>query len=123
MTETTVLLREIHPSFIQEGKVTSQAFRPTPKDFNLLSTYDGDRITPEASYKHYTLSLGYKSGGVLGIITGECEALNLRVIADGDPFPEHVSIDFSDLEKTAIEMASKILKRRSEDRGWLFRPA
>ena len=47
MTGTTLLLRQIHPSFVQDGRVTSQAFRPTPKDESLLSVYDGDQITPE----------------------------------------------------------------------------
>jgi hypothetical protein len=37
MTPETLLLRQIHPSFVQAGRVTSQAFRPTPKDGSLLS--------------------------------------------------------------------------------------
>ncbi|MEI6386711.1 MAG: hypothetical protein WCQ50_08755 [Spirochaetota bacterium] len=93
------------------------------KDENLLSTYDGDRISPEASHFHYTETLRCKSAGVLGITKGECENVALKVISDGDPFPEHVSIDYSGLEKTAIEKIGKLLKRRAEDRGWLYRSA
>jgi hypothetical protein len=44
MTEATLLLRQVHPSFIQHGRVTSQVFRPTLKDKRLLSVYDGDLI-------------------------------------------------------------------------------
>ena len=43
MTPDTLLLRQIHPGFIQGGRVTSQAFRPTPKDEFLLSVDNGDR--------------------------------------------------------------------------------
>jgi len=39
MTENTLLLRQVHPSFVQDGKITSQVFRPTPKDENKLSMY------------------------------------------------------------------------------------
>ena len=53
MTDDTLLLRQIHPSFVQSGRVTSQAFRPTPKDEFLLSVYDGDRIEAQASWRHF----------------------------------------------------------------------
>ena len=45
MTPDTLLLRQIHPSFIQYGRVTSRAFRPTAKDEFLLSVDDGDRVS------------------------------------------------------------------------------
>jgi hypothetical protein len=57
MQSDTLLLRQIHPGFIQNGRVTSQAFRPTPKDKKKLSVYDGDKIDPEAAYRHYTEEL------------------------------------------------------------------
>ncbi|OQC41352.1 MAG: hypothetical protein BWX66_00754 [Deltaproteobacteria bacterium ADurb.Bin058] len=46
MNVHTLLLRQIHPDFIQNQRVSSQAFRPTPKDERKLSVYDGDLITP-----------------------------------------------------------------------------
>ena len=48
MTSETLLLRQIHPSFVQKGRVTSQAFRPTPKDEHLLSVDNGDKIAAHA---------------------------------------------------------------------------
>jgi hypothetical protein len=63
MNAQTLLLRQIHPSFVQQGRVTSQAFRPTPKDESKLSMYDGDQITPEASWRHYTVTLRFESIG------------------------------------------------------------
>lgn len=54
MTGDTLMLRQIHPNFIQNGRVTSQAFRPTPKDESRLSVDNGDMITPEACWKRFT---------------------------------------------------------------------
>lgn len=86
MTPDTLLLHQIHPSFIQYGRVTSQAFRPTPKDEGFLSVDDGD-------------------------------------IEDGNPYPEHCSINFTAFDKKTIEKKSKLLRTQAETRGWLFRAA
>lgn len=53
MTHETLLHRQVHPSWIQEGRVTSQAFKPTPKDEGMLSVYDGDVSGPEESWRHH----------------------------------------------------------------------
>lgn len=53
MTEATLLLRQIHPTFIQYGRVTSQAFRPTPKDEDQLSVDNGDMITAEEACRAF----------------------------------------------------------------------
>ena len=61
MDPNTLLLRQVHPSFVQAENVsaqvfytlmqglavTSQVFKPTPKDENQLSVYNGDKFTPE----------------------------------------------------------------------------
>lgn len=120
MTPATLLLRQVHPKFIQAGRVTSQAFRPTPKDENHLSVYDGDQIGAQAAWTHYTATLGYQSAGVAAVSCAECEAEGLPVIADGVPFPEHVSINFSGLEKKEIEIKAKMLAKGAQARGWLF---
>ena len=123
MTPDTLLLRQIHPSFIQDGRVTSQAFRPTPKDEFLLSVDDGDRVTPEASWQRFTANLPYKSVGVQAVSQAECAAQDLCVIEDGNPHPEHCSVDFTAFDKKAIEKKSKLLRAQAETRGWLFREA
>ena len=120
MTSDTLLYRQIHPSFVQNGRPTSQAFRPTPKDEKRLSAYDGDQIQPKASWDHYTGELGLTSAGVLAVTNGECLAQVLSVDADETPYPEHCTIDFSSLTKTAIEKAAKILAETAIQRGWLY---
>jgi hypothetical protein len=120
VTSDTLLLRQIHPGFVQQGRVTSQVFRPTPKDENRLSVYDGDRIEPQRAWQHYTTVLCLESAGVMAVSNAECGELDLPVAPDPDPFPEHVVIDFSGLGKSAVENAAKKLRVRAETRGWLY---
>ena len=120
MTGTTLLLRQIHPSFVQNGYTTSQAFRPTPKDQSKLSVYDGDLITPEASWAHYTTFLTCQSAGTMAITVDECTAENLPAQPDPEPFPEHAVIDFSGLTDKEIYKKSKKLQAKAEMRGWLY---
>ncbi len=123
MNGTTQLLRQIHPHFVQDGRPSSQAFRPTPKDEQKLSVYDGSQITPAESWEHYTSDQGLQSCGVMAVTVDECGALELPVAPDPKPFPEHVLIDFSAYSKGKIEKKAKLLKARAEGRGWLFRDA
>lgn len=94
MTEETLLHRQVHPSFVKQGRVTSQAFRPTRKDDSRLSAYDGDQITPEAAWRHYTQELTEASVGVVSVAVRECCERQLRVDADPTEFAEHVVICF-----------------------------
>lgn len=121
MNDATLLLRQIHPGFLQNDRVTSQAFRPTPKDEKKLSVYDGDLTTPGQSYRHYTEELRLSSTGVMAVTAGECRAIDLSPASDPEPFPEHAVIDFSGLSEKAIKTKAKILKSRAMARGWLYR--
>lgn len=120
MNNETLLLRQVHPSFIQAGRITSQVFRPTPKDENQLSVYDGDQINAESAWKHFTSEPACSSAGVMAVTQGQCLNLELVVIADGVPFPEHVSIDYSAFAKSEIEKKAKVLKGHAQARGWLY---
>lgn len=122
MTEQTILLRQVHPSFVQNGRPTSQAFRPTPKDEHQLSTYDGDQIKAEPAWEHYTETQGFSSAGVLGITVEECSEQGLKIIPDPIPFPEHVLVDFSEFPTGQIDKKAKLLKAKAEARGWLYGP-
>lgn len=115
------LYRQIHSSFVQQGRVTSQAFRPTPKDENKLSAYDGNRIGAADAYRHYTITLELSSCGVMALLYVECESLSLPVLPDPIPFPEHMVIDFSGLSKSQVEKKAKQLRVRAEERGWIYR--
>jgi|GEM_PF-2366173 len=44
-----LLFRQVHPSFVRDGRVGSQAFRPTPKDKKMLSVAQVSKTTAQAS--------------------------------------------------------------------------
>ncbi|WP_447829512.1 hypothetical protein [Aeromonas salmonicida] len=119
MTPETLLLRQVHPSFIQDGRVTSQVFRPTPKDEQQLSVDNGDAVTPRDSWQRFTTILGCQSIGVMAVSHSQCVEQELPVIEDGHPYPEHCSINFSDFEKKGIEKKAKLLRAKAVERGWL----
>lgn len=121
MNDTTIVYRQIHPSFVQAGFPTSQAFRPTPKDQSKLSVYDGDLITPENAFQHYVNQLSLASDGVMGLTVAECAAVSLAVCSDIEPFPEHAIIDFSGLLDKDCRTKSKILRETAVQHGWLHR--
>ena len=66
MIDATLLLRQVNPSWLQSGRITSQVFKPTLKDNNRLSVYDGDKITAREAWEHFTINMGLKSVGVMG---------------------------------------------------------
>ncbi|NMA21162.1 MAG: hypothetical protein GX927_11340 [Lentisphaerae bacterium] len=121
MNDNTLLLRQVHPIFVQDGRASTQVFRPTPKDEQKLSVYDGDQITAVKAFGHYTQILKLKSCGVMAVSVAECKTLNLPVMPDPEPFPEHALIDFSDYGKNATEKKAKLLREKAVKRGWLYR--
>lgn len=121
MTPDTLLLRQIHPSFVHDGRVTSQAFRPTPKDECHLSVDNGDRVGAEAAWRRFTGDAACQSAGVQAVSQAECEAQSLTVIEDGKPHSEHCSIDFTAIERKDIERKAKLLREQAAKRGWLYR--
>ena len=86
MNDETLLLRQVHPGFVRNERVTSQAFTPRPSDGNRLSVYDGDQIEPEAAWRHYTTLQSLESAGVMAVTLAECTALDLPVRSDPEPF-------------------------------------
>jgi len=120
MSGSTLLYRQVHPSWVQLGRVTSQAFRPTPKDQKKLSAYDGDQITAKRAWLHYTSTLGLASVGVLAVTTDECRLVGLSVEPDPKPFPEHVLIDFTLFQENEIKSIAKRLKAHADLRGWQY---
>ncbi len=120
MNARTHLLRQVHPAWVQQGRITSQVFRPTPKDEGKLSVYDGDMISAEKAWGHYTQRLELRSAGVVAVTEGECRDLGLPVLSDPETFPEHVLVDFSALSDKDIKRKAQLLKSAALARGWLF---
>src|SRR3954453_6490685 len=111
--------RQVNPSWVQQGRVTSQVFKPTPKDNRRLSVYDGDQVSAFHAWLHYTTELGLTSVGVLAVTVAECETLDLAAEPDPAPFPAHAVIRFDACTPSQIEKKAKRLKAAGEARGWL----
>lgn len=122
MNPETPLWRQIHPSFLVGDQPGSQAFRPTPKDQDLLSFDDGSRITAEASWQRHTGPRCLASVGVMGITVAECAGECLPAVADAVPDPEHVSVSFAGKTTGQRKAISKRLRDFAVARGWQFGP-
>jgi hypothetical protein len=124
MQPTTMLLRQVHPSWVKNGHILSLAFRPSKKDEGLLSVYDGDQIQPGPLWFRYTQILGFASAGVWAATVAEANACDLSVYPDPLPphFPEHVLIDFTKHAEKQRRAKSKILAAKAEQHGCLFAP-
>ena len=120
MTNDTLLLRQINPSWIQLDHVSSQAFKPTLKDKRRLSVYNGDQVTAEDSWIHYTEKTECSSAGVMAVSVEECQLVSLRAEPDPEPFPAHAVIKFDGCSNSQIEKKAKHLKKAAEVRGWQY---
>ena len=131
LNDDTLLQRQVHPDFVQDDQVTSQAFtpmidkaKPVDDQKRTLSVYDGDQISPVASWSHYTQELGRESVGVVGVLVRECAERGLGVFADGVPYKEHAYIDFEvvpDLTGNKIQKLAKRLAVLARKHEWLHR--
>lgn len=124
MKPETLLYRQVHESWLQQGVPSSQTFRPTPKDFGKPSVYDGDVIgSAEASYLHWTEELKLTSVGVLAVTESECAGLKLLAVTDGIPFPAHATIDFTGCKSSGeIKRQAGVLTQLACARGWQHQP-
>ncbi|MFY8214290.1 MAG: hypothetical protein ACOVKJ_07505 [Flavobacterium sp.] len=128
MDKETVIHRQVNPSFIQADvisvqafSVTSQTFKPTPKDEFKLSVYNGNKYTAEESFNHF-IEFGYPSAGVLSLQVSECSTESLNVQEDNNPFDGHSYVDFTGLSGSSIEKKAKKLKKYATERGWQHGP-
>lgn len=122
MNDSTLLLRQVHPSFVQDGFASSVAFRPNTFDKGLMTVYDGDLVSAEGSWLHYTTVSNRSSAGVVGLTVQECTAEELTARPDPVPFLEHAVVDFTKVEEKSWRSKSKKLQAKAMLRGWLYQP-
>ena len=120
MTPETLLLRQIHPTWIRAGRITSQVFTPTPKDKKQLSMCDGDQLTAREAHAHYTQQLELSSVGVMAVAVAECQQQELPVVPDPVPFPAHVVLDFRAFSNAGIRTTAKHLTHAARVRDWQY---
>ena len=122
MTGATLLLRQIHPDFVQNGFASSLMFRPNKFDNGLMSVYDGDQIAAEASWTHYTTISKNNSAGTTALTVDECQVEGLSARLDPKPFPQHAVIDFTCVDEQLWRTKSKKLHAKALARGWVYQP-
>lgn len=122
MNNRTLLYRQVHPAWLQNGRITSQVFRPTPKDQKRLSIDDGDLISAEDSWKHFSQTLGHNSKGVMAVTLEECTGVGLQVVPDPIPHLAHAFVDFTPYNENETIRKAKQLKQSAEFRGWQYHP-
>lgn len=93
LDENTSLFRVVHPKWIQNDRISSEVFRPFDDDE--LSMYNGNIVTAEEAFKHFTIDQGNKGSRVACVKVKTFQKYNLPVIDDGAPYPAHVTVDFS----------------------------
>lgn len=127
--EEELLYRQVHPSFIRDGRPTRQAFRPTPKDESRLSVARGSLTTPQEAHEHYTGARGLASVGTWALSVGEVESEGLRAFPDpltappeSVPDPAHAVVDFSSISKSQAEAKGAKLRNWAVARGRLHPP-
>ncbi|GHT81530.1 hypothetical protein AGMMS49960_05960 [Betaproteobacteria bacterium] len=111
MNPQSLLLRQVHPNFLPEGQLSSQAFIPFPKDRGGLSVYDGELISVNDSFLHYTETLGLASAGVWGVSNKEVVATGLT--SQSDPLPDspaHALINFANTPEKEWRKLEKMLR-------------
>lgn len=123
MTPDTLLLRQVHPKFMNGAVVTSQAFMPFPRDDGKLSVYDGSQIGAADAYLHYTQTLGNQSCGVWAVTKLEADTEGVKGAPDPLPtFPAHAIIDFGSMSERMCRKIAKRLKTIANARGCQFDP-
>ena len=120
-----VLFRQIHPSFLDNGKPSSQPFAPTAKDQDKLSV-DRSSLTDAASSFALFTGAGHQSVGVYGLTVGEFGAELIPCLSDPLPAvgaepanPAHAYADFSGHGPSRQKAKAKRLKQKALARGRL----
>lgn len=121
MKNDALLLRQVHPSFVHGGEISSQVFKPSKEKLS-ISTYDGEIITAEDAFDHYTEILHNRSCGVVAVSKEECTSCGLSVLEDRIPYREHICISYGGKSGKEVDRTAVKLKRMAMDRGWLFGP-
>lgn len=93
----TLLMRQVHPSQMQEGRPASRSFTPNDADGGHLSADDDTFVSPKIAYERYLAAKNLeKAGGTWAVSVGEFAELGLSSYADPlENNSAHVLVDFT----------------------------
>lgn len=119
-----MLFRQVHPTQFPDGQISSEAFKPSVRDKDMLSTLR-EHVGPEEAYRRWTEDKGFKSVGTYAVTVEEVTNEELRAIDDAAEMgePDHASIDFTQIDgKGKKKQAGRMLRDAAAARGCLHRP-
>jgi len=118
-----LLHRNIHPSWMDDGRPSSLAFSPSPKDEGKLSV-DREKIdTPEASFLRHTVEKKLKSEAVFSVSVSEFEDQDVDCFEDpvfrnGEiENLAHCFADYSGLSKKQVKLKARRIRDAATKRG------
>jgi hypothetical protein len=117
-----LLHRNVHPQFILDDRITSQAFLLKKEDLGKLSVQQNSKASAKVAYERYT-ALGYESVGVWSVTIAECDEFDLK--AYDDPIDKDDSHSIVDLTAYTFKQARKHtdkFSRKARDRGCQYSP-
>jgi len=125
-TSDELLWRNVHPGWVDKGRLTSQVFRPTPKDQQRLSVARSSVVNASDHYVEYTDTIGLDSAGVWAASVEECVSAGVSAFHDEhssmrpNPCPAgHAHLDFTPHTKGQARRIGGALRDRAEARGRL----
>jgi hypothetical protein len=118
-----LLMRQVHPSQITEGRPAQSTFTPTDNDNGLLSADRESLISPKMAYERYLRNKNLAAaGGTWGVSVKEFLDLGLK--SHADPLPEnmaHALVDFTLVaDRKQWRAKGKLVYARARDRGRLY---
>lgn len=118
-----LLMRQVHPSQITEGRPAQATFTPTNRDTGLLSADRQSLISPREAYERYLRNKNLAAaGGTWGVSVKELQDLGLSSYSD--PLPDnaaHALVDFTSIEDQKLRHTKgKLVYAKARDRGRLY---
>lgn len=121
-----LLTRQVHPSQITEGRISSRSFTPTYKDAGHLSADRESLLSPRTAYENYLQRKKLtEAGGTWGVSIQEFLSLGLASYADPTPDNSaHVLVDFTSAgDSKKQQTVGKLAYAKAKARGRLYPPA
>lgn len=92
-----LLHRQVHPTFLRDGRLSSQAFKPNSGDDGQLSVARGSLASAKAAYERY-IARKRASCGVWSVTLTECAAVSAPAYADPlEDDDAHAVINFNEV--------------------------
>jgi len=117
-----ILMRQVHPNMMQEGRLWSGAFTPTEADKGLLSADRDSVITPKDAYERYLQAKKLtQAGGTWGVSVGEFKSIGLLCYADElTENKAHALVDYAARGAEKRKGLGKLAYAKATARGRLY---